>query len=70
MTLLQRLAFDRIELLSTESIRLLPSRIGIDDESVEISTCNIKSIRDSLYEQQEWLDALKQEDNCIEDDVI
>lgn len=69
MTLLQQMAFDRIATLNKECQTLIPRRWGLTAEDIAISIENLKKLTDNLYEQENIIEALWEEerkDGCEE----
>ncbi len=62
MTQLQHLAFERIEKLSKETLNLLPKQIKEGTYSIDLSIFTIERMKDNLYEQQDLITALLEED--------
>jgi hypothetical protein len=63
MTLLQRLAFERIETLNQESLKLLPDGFRNGQVSVEMLIEEVRKVSNNLYEQQRLIDALNREEH-------
>lgn len=61
MTLLQTLAFERIQALNKEALARLPNKFSSNDSDFIVSQHNVKKINELLSEQQNWLDALELE---------
>ena len=69
MTSLQQMAFDRISTLNEECRKMLPSRFGVTQDRVELSVDTIHELMDKLFEQQNFIEALwdeERKDGCEE----
>jgi hypothetical protein len=69
MTPLQQMAFERLENINKECLQSVPDKLHRDDVAVEIPRMHIDRLRDLLYEQQSWIEALWEEerkDGCEE----
>ena len=68
MTPLQRLAFERIETINKECLKILPTKFNCDsdgkiyEDAIEIEPLRLLSVVNFLYEQQDLIDALNVED--------
>ncbi len=69
MTRLQQAAFDRIATLNKDCLKLLPSRWNPNRDVIEIPVDDLMKVRDSLYEQEDLIEALwdeERKDGCEE----
>ena len=68
MTLLQQMAFDRVGNINEEAREVISLQWD-DSDRVSIPTTDFNKLRDLLYEQQNWIEALWEEerkDGCEE----
>jgi hypothetical protein len=66
MTLLQRLAFERIEKLGKSAVESLPQKcrwLNKDRRVVDVDEDTMDRVKNMLYEQQLWIDALNKEEH-------
>ncbi len=69
MTPLQQMAFERIHRINKECCLSIPKKMHPDDVSVEMPRFHIEKLRDLLWEQENWIEALWEEerkDGCEE----
>lgn len=62
MTSLQRLAFDRVNTLCKDTIHILPRSTWKEQEEITIEISIIKKILSNLYEQQDLIESLLEEE--------